>query len=125
MYVKTAKGLSMLLIIAYLYWKTRDRICLWMLSYFAFLGGSVAVFRKLFPDIPFVSPTIEYMVFLVIVGIPFLTLIVLMGVEIEKRRSKKTEKPPLDFGALLALSKENIIFWAFIVLINLVAFLLE
>ena len=123
--VKTAKLLSLLLIAAYLYWKTRDKISLWALGYFAFLWGSATIFRRLFPDIPFRSPTIEYMAFLVIVGVPFLVLMVLVLVEVERRRSQKIEEGEKDYGVLFKLSKENIIFWTIIVLINLIAFLLE
>lgn len=125
MYIKSANLLSLLLIIIYSYWKTRDKSSLFMLCCFASLWGGATIFRRLFPDIPFRSPTIEYMVFLVIVGVVSLVFLMLSVAEVEKRRTNKTEERDIGFRSLLTLSRENIIFWTIIVLINLIAFLLE
>lgn len=121
MYFKFAKILSMLLIIAYLYKKTKDRIALWVFNFALFLIISITLFRVIFPDIPFVSPTIEYTVFLIVVGIAFIVLIIKIGIEAEKRRAD-IEK---NISSIIQLSKDNIIFWTIIVLINLIAFLLD
>ena len=118
-----AELLSILLVLAYFYKKTKNRIPLWILSYSAFLIVCVVLFRKLFPDIPFVSPTCEYMGFLFVTGVPFLVLIVSIGVEVEKQRTMTTEdnKPIVLFKP----TKGNIIFWTVIVLINLAAFIVD
>ena len=117
--------LAVLLLIGYYYKKTKDKIVLWILSYLTFLICSGFLFRKLYPDIPFVSPTIEYMVFLVIVGVPFLVFVVLVGVEFEKRRLSEVKEDKKDFAILFKPSRDNIILWIIFVLLNLAAFLME
>lgn len=118
-----AELFSILLVLAYFYKKTKNKIPLWILRYSAFLIACIILFRKLFPEIPFVSPTYEYMGFLFVTGVPFLILIVLIGIEVEKQRTMTTEdsKPIILFKA----TKENIIFWTVIVLINLAAFIVD
>ena len=125
MYSTYAELLSFLLIIAYLYRKTKERITLWVLSYILFLVSSATLFRVFFPNVPFFSPTLEYTIFLIIVGIPFLVLVVLIGAEIERRRTRGAVENKRSLSSIFKLSKDNIIFWTIIVLINLVAFLLE
>ncbi len=117
--------LSVLLLIGYYYRKTKDKIVAWGLSYLTFFFCAGVLFRKLFPDIPFVSPTVEYMVFLVIVGVPFLVLVVLVGYEIEKRRASELKEDKKDFTILFKPSRSNVIFWTVFVLLNLIAFLME
>ncbi len=124
MYSILIEFLSVLLLIGYYYRKTKDKIVAWILSYLIFFFCSGVLFRKLFPDIPFVSPTLEYMVFLVIVGVPFLVLVVFVGIEIERRRSSEVEEDKKDFTILFKPSRDNIIFWTIFVLLNLVAFLM-
>ncbi len=117
--------LSVLLLFGYYYRKAKDKIVVWVLSYLTFLICSGLLFRKLFPDIPFVSPTLEYMVFLVIVGIPFLALILFIGIEADRRKSSEGQKEKKGFGILFKPSKDNIIFWTVFVLLNLAAFLMR
>lgn len=121
MYFKFTKIISMLLIAAYIYKKTKDRIALWALSFVLFLIIITMLFRIYLPDVSFGSPTIEYTIFLLIVGIVFIVLIIKIGVEAEKRRSDVGK----NISSIFQLSKENIIFWTIIVLINLIGFLLD
>ncbi len=64
------------------------------------------------------------MVFLIIVGVPFLALIVFIGIEAEKRRSLESKEGGNDFTILFKPTKHNIIFWTIFVLLNLAAFLI-
>ncbi len=116
---------SVLLLLVHYYRKTKDKIVVWVLSYLTFLVCSGLLFRKLFPNIPFVSPTPEYMVFLAIVGIPFLVLILFLGVEADKRKSREEQEEKKGFAILFTPSKDNIIFWAIFVMLNLAAFLMR
>ena len=63
------------------------------------------------------------MVFLFIVGIPFLVLVVMIGVEYEKQKTKQPDDYEEKRAAIFSLTKGNLIFWSMIVLINLVAFI--
>ncbi len=127
MYSNIAELISLLLLIGYLYVKIKDKIALWLLGYAFYLICCLFLFRLIYPNVPFISPTIEYMGFLFITGLPFLVIIVLIGVETEKRRSGAIaiEEQTKDMKKIFNISKGNIIFWAIIVLINLIAFLLE
>jgi len=125
MWTKGAELMSAVLFIAYYYKKTKDKIVVWIVSYLTYFVCSVILFRKLFPAIPFVSPTLEYMTWLFIVGIPFLALIVAIAMIYEKRRTEKVQSPQESFDILFTLSKDNLVFWACIVVINVIAFLLE
>lgn len=123
-YSNAAELLSVIAAIIYYYKKTRDRVVVWVLGYLSFLIFAAVIFRKLYPDIPFVSPTLEYMVFLSIVGIPFLVLVVMLGVEYEKPKTKLPDEYEKNRSAIFSLTRGNLIFWSIIVLINVVAFLL-
>lgn len=126
MYANYAELLSLLLVIAYVYKKIRDKITLWVLGYMLFLGCCILIFRLIYPHVPFFSPTIEYGGFLLTVGIPFLVLIVIVGVEVERRRKSSIGKEPVrDVSVIFHLTKENIIFWSIVILINLIAYLLD
>ncbi len=117
-----AELLSLGLVLAYYYKITRDRIALWILTFGVFLATCFILFHKLFPNIPFHSPTCEYMGLLFVVGAGFLVVLVLVGIELEKRKQITTadDKKPSE---LFKPTKSNIIFWALIVLINLAAFI--
>jgi len=121
MYFKFTKILSMLLIVAYIYKKTRDRIALWVFNFIVFLIIAITFFRIYLPDVPLGSPTIEYTILLVIIGIGFIVLVIKIGIEAEKRRDDIGK----NINSIFQLSKDNIIFWTIIVLINLIAFLLD
>lgn len=125
MYTTYAKLLSALLIIIYYYKKTKDKLSVWIISYVIFLITSAIIFRRLYPNIPFVSPTIEYMIFLAIVGIPFLVLVVMIIGEFDKRSKKKAEVDNKDFTVLFQPTKDNIIFWTIVILVNIASFILE
>jgi uncharacterized membrane protein len=123
-YSNIAELLSVIAAIVYYYNKTKDKVVLWILSYISFCAICTILFRKLFPNIPFVSPTLEYMSYLAIVGIPFLVIVVVIGVEIEKQRTKAPEEYNKNRAAIFTPTRNNIIFWTVFVLINLVAFIL-
>ena len=123
MYSTLAELLSALLLLGYYYKKTKDKIVAWILSYIMYFTVCAILFRKLFPNTPFVSPTPEYIVFLIAVGVPFLVLVVLLGVKFEKRKNDGATKGKENFAILFKPTKSNIIFWTIIVLINLAAFL--
>ncbi len=123
MYSTLAELFSALLFLGYYYRKTKDKIVAWILSYIVYFAVCAILFRKLFPNTPFVSPTPEYIVFLVAVGVPFLVLVVLLGVMFEKRKHGEAKEETKDFIILFKPTKSNIIFWTIIVLINLAAFL--
>jgi hypothetical protein len=123
MYSNIAELLSVISAIVYYYRKTKDRVAIWILGYASFLATAAILFRKFYPHIPFVSPTLEYMVFLSIVGIPFLVVIVMVGVEIEKQRTKTPEVYQKNRKAIFKLTRDNVIFWSIIVFINLAAFI--
>jgi hypothetical protein len=125
MYSTYTELLSLLLIIIYLYAKTRDRISLLITGYIFFLLTSGIVFRFLFPDVPFFSPTLEYTVFLIWVGIPFLVVLALIFYEVEKKRTQSTGEKSENISFIFEFSRDNIIFWTIIILMNLIAFLLE
>lgn len=117
-----AELLSILLVLAYFYKKTKSRIPLWVLGYTAYFFICAILFRKLYPNIPFVSPTCEYMGFLFVVGVPFLAVLVFVSIEAEKQQATASEdnKPTVLFKP----TRENVIFWTVIVLINLAAFIM-
>jgi len=123
MYSTLAELLSALMLLGYYYKKTKDKIVAWILSYIMYFTVCAILFRKLFPNTPFVSPTPEYIVFLIAVGVPFLVLVVLLGVKFEKRENDGATKEKENFAILFKPTKSNIIFWTIIVLINLAAFL--
>ncbi len=125
MYSTLAELLSALLFLGYYYKKTKDKIVVWILSYIIYFTICAILFRKLFPSTPFVSPTPEYIVFLIAVGVPFLVLVVLLGVKFEKRKHSEAKEEKKDFIILFKPTKSNIIFWTIIVLINLAAFLMR
>jgi hypothetical protein len=123
MYRTITELLSILLFLSYYYITTKDKIIAWILSYIMYFTVCAILFRKLFPNTPFVSPTPEYIVFLIAVGVPFLVLVVLLGVKFEKSKNDGTTKEKENFAILFKPTKSNIIFWTIIVLINLAAFL--
>lgn len=124
MYSTLAELFSALLFLGYYYRKTKNKIVAWILGYIIYFFICAILFRKLYPNTPFVSPTPEYMVFLIFAGVPFLALVVLLGVEFEKRKLSEAKKSKKDFIILFKPSKDNIIFWTIIILINLAAFLM-
>lgn len=117
--------ISIIFIIVYSYKKTKESIFLWILNYALFLVISLAFFKIFFPDIAMGSPTLEYGLFLTIVGVPFLILVVLIGSQIENRRAKGTGDGLLNITSIFTLKKDNIIFWVIIIIINLIAYLLD
>lgn len=122
MYLAKAKVLSGLLFFVYCYIKTKERATLLGLLIVVHVIVSISLFRVLYPDIALVSPTIEYMVLLVIVGIPFLVATLMIGREIEKMT---TEKRSSLFKPVFDPTRSNIIFWSFIIIINLMAFMMD
>lgn len=126
MYSNYTELFSLLLVVAYVYKKVRDKITLWVLGYVLFLVCCIYIFRLIYPEVLFFSPTVEYIGFLLTVGIPFLILIILIGVEVERRRKRSVNKEPeRGVSEIFRLTKDNIIFWTLIAVINLIAYLLE
>jgi len=113
--------LSLLTILVYIYVRTKDKSTLWVLSYFLYFFVIVVGFKFLYPDIPCPSPTIEYTIALIMAGIPFLIMVILVGIEVEKDRKKAAE----NIASIYKIDKSNLIFWGCIILLNLIGFLLE
>jgi len=80
-----------------------------------------AGFRILYPNMPIPAPTIQYMILLTMTGIPFLIMLLVIANEISKNREKSME----NINSIFTMSRENIIFWGFIILLNLAGFILE
>jgi len=124
-YSKYAEIISLLLIIGYTYKKTRDRIVIWGLICTSFIICTALVFKILFPNMQFGSPTCEYLGFLSLIGIAFFVFISGTAIELDRRRKNEKEKVEMNMSWIFELSKDNIIFWTLMVLINLLAFILE
>ncbi len=88
--------------------------------YFLYFVIVVIAFRILYPDIPIPSPTIQYMIALTLVGIPFLGLIILIAILHEKDEGKGN-----NINLIFKINKNNILFWSFIIIFNLIGFILE
>lgn len=115
------QALSLTLIFLYIYIRTKDTIALVTLLYAVYFNIIMIGFKILYPDIPIPSPTIQYMIALTLVGIPFLAVffaIVLIG---EKNR----EKTFANINSIFKINKINILFWSFIIIFNLIGFILE
>ncbi len=121
MIVDFTKILSLLAIAIYIYIKTKDKAVLWTLLYVLYFFVIVFGFKLLYPDIPIPSPTIEYMIALMMCGIPFLIIMILVVIEAEKDRKKSAE----NIQSIYKINKSNLIFWGCIILLNLIAFLLD
>ena len=120
MYLLYSQLFSLLLILGYYSIKTKSKAFLWLFGYLVFLLISGKIFHILFPRIPFDSPTPQYAVFLVIVGIPFLVMLVIVSMTLEKEKAEGKK----DWKVILSLTRNNLIFWGVIILINLLAFIM-
>ncbi len=125
LYSNIAELLSLIAAMVYYYNKTKNKAILWVLGNVLFFAICVFLFKKLYPDIPFVSPTPEYMCFLAIVGVPFLITIVMIFVETEKQKPRASEEYDRNSSAIFTPTRGNIIFWTIIVLINLAGFIAD
>lgn len=122
MYFKTAKVISVVLFFIYAYVKTKEKLPLFAMIYLLYFALCGFTFKFLFPEIRFGSATIEYLVFLTIVGIPFLVGFYKVGMLVDKMPKEDKEK---IFKPVFEATRSNIIFWAFIVLMNLLAFIMD
>ncbi len=117
--------ISIIMIIVFFYKKTKEKMFLWILSYALFLGVCLELFRTVFPKIVLGSATLEYGMFLLVVGVPFLVLVVVIGVQIEKRSKNRVENGALNIASVFSMQKDNIVFWGTIIIINLVVLLFD
>ena len=117
MYSKISTFVSLILLLFWIYRLTRNKIALWIFGYTSYLIISGVVFKSFFPDIKFFSPTLEYMVFLAIVGVPFLILIVLIGVEGDKQKKENAVQKVMP--KLMDINYKNISIWLIILFINI------
>ena len=121
MYSLFSRLFSLLLILFYYSIKTKSKTFIWGFGYLIFLLISGILFHILFPYIHFGSPTPQYAVFLVIVGIPFLVVFIVIAMEAGKEKVDKNK----SWNVLFTPAKDNLIFWIVIILINLIAFVLS
>jgi len=122
MYFAKTKALSGIIFFVYWYIKTKERAPLLIMIIVLHIMICSILFKLFFPDIPFVSPTIEYLVYLAIVGIPFLIFVYKIGMEFDKM---PIEKRSQLFKHVFEATRSNIIFWTLIVLLNLSAFIMD
>lgn len=123
MFYKIANLISLLVVLIWSYTLTRNRIILWVVIYIAYFFICVITFKANYPDIQFFSPTIEYVIFLTFVGIPFLILVVLIGVEGE--RQKKIYHSEKLIPKIFSINVNNIIFWVLIIILNIFGLLMD
>src|SRR6266498_5039438 len=112
MYTKYAEILSLLLIVAYCYKKTKNKTALWVIGS-VFICVILLVFR-----IPFISDVLQYGIFLIVFFVS-LIIIAIKGYKEQESKDKekietKKEEGKKDISAILKFSKDNIIFWTII-----------
>jgi len=104
-----------------MYFKNKDK---WILQGFfliTYCSMMFAGFRILYPSMPIPAPTVQYMILLAITGIPFLIMLLVIANEISKNREKSMK----SINSIFTMNSGNIIFWGFIILLNLAGFILE
>ncbi len=113
--------ISLILILIYMYYKTRTRASLVRLLYPFFLILSFCIHSYFFPHSPLGRNTPENIVFLLITGISLFAMLIFEAVQYEKNGFTAYD----SLSYILKPTKENIYFWLFIIFINFIAFLLE
>jgi hypothetical protein len=116
-----AKALSVILFLIYWYVKTKEKIPLYCLCLISFIVFCVFIFKQLFPTMEFLSPTTEYLSFLVIVGVPFLFVIYRIGMMFDKMTAEQKRE---IFRPVFETSKSNIVFYSVIAIILLSSYLM-
>jgi hypothetical protein len=122
MYFAKAKALTGVLFFIYWYIKSKEKAPLLIILILSHIAICTIIFKFLFPGTPFVSPTIEYLVYLAIVGIPFLISVYKIGMEFDRM---PTEKRRQLFNYVFEATRPNIIFWTILVLLNLLAYIMD
>ena len=113
--------ISGIAIILFIYLKTKDKCSLYIFLLITYVLIMFSGFRFLYPNMPIPAPTMQYMILLTITGIPSLITFVLIFIEAEKDRKKSAE----NIGSLFTMNRGNIIFWGFVIILNLVGFILD
>lgn len=113
--------ISGLAIVLFIYFKTKDKCSLYGFLGFTYCFIMFSGFRFLYPNMPIPAPTIQYMILLIITGIPFLIMLLVVANEAAKNRENSME----NIQSIFIMNRGNIIFWGFIILLNLVGFILD
>ena len=107
----STEALSGILILLYVYFRTKNKCFLWGLIFMLFFAIVLIGVKKLY---------IPGLLGLVISGIAFVVAIVLVEIEDEKNKGKGFA----DLNSILVMNKKNALFWGFIIVLNLIGFLL-
>ncbi len=102
------KALAGLLFFAYWYFKTKEKIPMYVVALMSYLVLCTTIFKLLLPNIEFGSPTIEYLCYLAIVGIPFLFIIYKIGIMFDRMTGDQKKD---IFRPVFEMSKSNLLFY--------------
>lgn len=114
------KALAGFLFLLYWYFKTKNKIPLYAVILLAYIVFCTYFFMFVFPDIKFRTPTIEYLIYLVSVSIPFFIIMYKVAMMIDGM----TDDNKKDlFKPVLERSRSNILFFTLIALMLLFSYL--
>ena len=114
--------ISLILIIVYIYINTKDRVPLIALTFIFYVLIVANILMKIFPDMKIGTPSLEYTIALLIIGIPFLITVIIIGVQLSKQKPVLREQNILS---IFKLRRRNIIFWIFIIFINIIGYMFD
>lgn len=106
------EALSVMLILLYVYFKTKNKSFLWGMIFMLFFAAVVIGVMKLY---------IPGVLGLAISGIAFVVAIIVIQIEDDKNGGKMYS----DLNSILIVNKKNAFFWGFIIVLNLIGFLLD
>lgn len=105
-------ALSVMLTFFYVYLKTKNKSFLWAVIFGLFFASILFGVKRFY---------IPGVLGLVISGIAFVVVIILIEIDDSKNKGKIWA----DLNSILIINMKNALFWGFIVVLNIVGFLLE
>lgn len=125
MYLQYSKIMSIILVLAYIYIKTKSKPVLAG----AMVGLHIIVvsyyFDKIYEIIPMSSAGMRVLLICLIILVPIGAFLGYVAYATKKYRDIAKEKLTPNFYALLSFSKSNILFFVIMVLLNLLALMLD
>ena len=107
--------ISLLLISIYVYFKTKNKCFLWAIMFGIFFATILFGVKNSY---------IPGVLGLIISGIAFVVAIILIQIEDDKNKERNKGTIYADLNSILVINKKNVLFWGFIIVLNLIGFFL-
>jgi hypothetical protein len=109
MYFNAAKVIVLVSWMFYAYFATKNKAIKLLLGYIAYFAITTSFFVTVFPGFEFFSLTWQYLAFLLLVGIPFLVVVVKAGNEFDRQRTEGSPQEKIS-PKMFSANKANFVF---------------